>query len=72
LGINEAHARERRSLSVAKASALYNKLGGRTFCKYENAENAFWSKRAPKLTGLTPTVKNLKKSHFPSFVSLFS
>jgi len=33
LGINEAHARERRSLSVAKASALYNKLGGRTFCK---------------------------------------
>jgi len=27
--------------------------------RYGNAENVFWSKGAPKLTGLTPTVKNL-------------
>ena len=38
--------------------------------RYRNAEDAFWSKWAPKLTGLTPTVKNLEKFHFLLFISL--
>jgi hypothetical protein len=33
LGINEAQARSKTKLSVAKASAMYNTLGGRNVCR---------------------------------------